>query len=168
MYRSLRSVGKSQKCTKKLFCTSKQFRKYKKVKKIHSDYRQTNRQIDRQINRHKDSHHISNSLLFKLSTGYMFVEACSTPWRSSQFLWFYFCKLGSFLMRENTWRRKPNVHMATELWQLLHPCKSEKSKTRPTAISCMLSEQYIIKNTKNSEVYGSLRNVWKYQKCMEV
>ena len=38
-------------------------------------------------------------------------------------------------------------------------------KTRPSRV---ISEQYLIKYTKNIELYGSLRNVWKSQKCKEV
>ena len=41
-------------------------------------------------------------------------------------------------------------------------------ETRLTAISRVLSEQHLTKYTKNSEMYRSLRNVRKSQKCTEV
>ena len=53
IYKKLRNVQKSQKCTEvsemyiKLFCTSKQLKKYGKNNKKRSDYRPTDRQTDR-------------------------------------------------------------------------------------------------------------------------
>ena len=46
--------------------------------------------------------------------------------------------------------------------------RERERKTRPTAISRVLLEQYLIKYTKNSEMYASLRNIRKSHKWTEV
>ena len=77
------------------------------------------------------------------------------------------------------WICKCQTKEAFSVWMPGWPSRSnwkrrqvEGQETRPTAISYVLLEQYLMKFTKKnqkcteiSEMYGSLRNEQKYQKC---